>query len=47
LQWFIRKAGDNIITGGFVAPVSEKTGAVVVVVGGGEVVEEVLFCEVW
>ena len=46
MQWFIRKAGDNVITGGFVAPVSKKTGAAIVVVGGGKVVEEVLFCEV-
>jgi hypothetical protein len=47
LEWFIRKAGDNIITGGFIAPVSEKTSVVViVVVGGGEVVEEVLLYEV-
>ena len=44
MEWFIRKAGDNVIADDFVAPMSEKTGTVVV--GGGEVVEEVPLYEV-
>jgi len=46
LEWFIRKTRDKIITGGFIASVNEKTSAHVVVVGGGEVVAEVVWYEV-